>query len=190
MPALLAVLIGLGMGWASGGRVGALAEFRLRGELLILPLFVVQALLRGRVLGTDESARGAIAIWVAISVVLVICLLMNLSSHGCFVLAMGLIINLAVVLANSGMPVAVSTEAGPDAVEHVSTSTFYAVAGPSTLGSFAGDVMPFELGGATVMISAGDVLLLVGASTMIVSAMLRPDGLGRLGKQADSLEVA
>lgn len=171
MPALLAVVLGLGLGRFCGGHIGALSYLRLRGELLILPLFVLQAFLRGRALGSWGTLGGAMAVWVAVSLTLVVCLFFNLRVRGTFVLVMGLVMNLAVVLANNGMPVSTSSSEPVSLLE----TGFYAVAGPWTLGGLAGDVMPVELGWATLMMSAGDVLLMVGVCTTIIGAMLATD---------------
>ncbi len=175
MPALLALGLGLGLGLACGGRIGALSELRLRGELLIVPLFVAQALLRGRLPGMSESANLAIPVWVAVSLSLAACLFLNLRVRGSFVLAMGFVTNAIVVLANQGMPVSATTLTTASILVNGVASGFYVIAGPSTLGSFAGDVMPAQLGSATLMISVGDVLLMAGVCTMLISAMLNKD---------------
>lgn len=180
MPALLALVLGLGLGLACGGRIGALSELRLRGELLIVPLFAVQALLRGRLLGIGEAADGAIPVWVAVSLSLAACFFLNLRVYGSFVLAMGFLANAAVVLANDGMPVSTTTFNIASVPANGAASGFYIVAGPSTLASFAGDVMPTQLGWTTLMISAGDVLLMVGVCTMLVAAMLTVDASRRI----------
>ncbi len=185
MPALFALGLGLGLGLVCGGRIGALSGLRLRGELLIVPLFVAQALLRGRLLGLSESTDLAIPVWVAVSLSLAVCLFLNLRVRGSFVLAMGFVANAVVVLANEGMPV---TTAGVP-VNPVARG-FYVLAGPSTLGSFAGDVMPAQLGSATLMISIGDVLLVVGVCTMLISAMLNRDARSGVSVEFESPEVA
>jgi len=181
MPALLALGLGLGLGLACGGRVGALSELRLRGELLIVPLFVAQALLRGRLLGLTESTNLAVPVWVMVSLSLAVCLFLNLRVRGSFVLAMGFVINAIVVLANQGMPVAT-----PGIPVNGVASGFYVIAGPSTLGSFAGDVMPAQLGSTTLMISVGDVLLVVGVCTMLISAMLSSDTFSGISVELES----
>lgn len=175
MPALCAVILGLSLGLGCGGRIGALSGLRLRGEVPIMTLFVVQAVLRGRILGSSEVSGVAIPVWVAVSLALTVCLFLNLKIPGCFVLAMGLITNLAVVLANNGMPVSASMSRSTGVLAQAIARGFYAIAGPTTLGSFAGDVIPVELGWTTLMISMGDVLLMVGVCTTIVSAMLATD---------------
>ena len=48
MPALVAILLGLLLGAGSGGAFRRMASLRLRAEWLILPLFVLQAIARGR----------------------------------------------------------------------------------------------------------------------------------------------
>src|SRR5688572_24561325 len=102
-PVLLAVAVGLVL----GGRLGALAELRLRAPWLFLAAIALQlvafpvAFLPWR---TDETL--ASVLWVASYGLLVIAAVLNRRVAGVPVVAFGMGLNLAAILANRGtMPV-------------------------------------------------------------------------------------
>lgn len=184
MPVLVALGWGLAVGLACGGSIRALGTLRLRGDVLILPCFVVQALLRGRGLGFSGVASLALLAWASASLVLAACLIANRRTPGCFLGALGLLLNVAVVLANGGMPVSArpGSEWTTVLVEGAQRS-FYVAAHPSTLLPFVGDVVPFGAGGAWLMLSVGDILLLIGVCTVAICAMQSSHETGRPGWQ-------
>lgn len=167
--ALVAIPLGLLLGWLSGGRVGALASIKLKSEWFVLSAFLVQAVLRGRLAGTRPNPAGLL-VWAAVSLVLVLLLAMQKRWLGLRVIAAGTTLNLLVALLNQGMPVAPSAA---DLVGGITASSggFYQLAHDATYAIWLGDVLPADVGFATYMLSAGDVLLCVGAVIFVVSAM-------------------
>ena len=105
-------------------------------------------------------------VWVFASVGLIACLFANWDLPGLAVAAAGVALNLLVVLLNNAMPV-VSVSAGA-----LATSHFYKTATTSTL-AFLGDSMSVPLSGR-FMLSAGDVLLVVGVIAFIVGWSVLP----------------
>ena len=191
MPALIAVTVGLGLGWLCGGRITELAHFRMWGEHAIIPCFVLQALTRGRIGGVSGVPNLAITLWTISSLLLAICLMANVRIPGCFVGAIGLLVNQLVVLANGGMPVGPSSSTGLIVLQGEQTVFgFYHQTVSSTLFNFAGDVVPFGLGRATLMMSIGDVLLMIGVCIVIAAAMLQDDSFGRTVRNPDASPVA
>ncbi len=85
----------------------------------------------------------------------------------------GLALNLLVVLSNGGMPVLLTDPiALSNAGAQISRSLgFYQLAGPGTVLASLGDVVPLGLGAYRVLLSPGDVLLVVGVAALIVSSM-------------------
>ena len=172
MIALIAVAAGLLFGALGGGSPRGLATVRLRFQISILVLFVIQGVARGRLLSTVASGSGMF-VWVAASTILVVLLRASFRQTGVMVVAAGVLLNVLVVLANSGMPVLAGGSSQLLAKGAVARSSgFYEVATSSTLGLVVGDVIPLEVVGQTYYLSVGDVLLGVGVAVAIAAAMI------------------
>jgi len=184
MIALVAIALCLSLGLASGGEMRGLETISLRFELPVLGLFVVQGIARGRIAGTNASSLG-FAVWVLSCVVLLVLLAPDWRRAGIWVVAIGLALNLLVVLFNGGMPVYVTTPGSIGAAASISRSMgFYQLAGPGTALALLGDVIHLGVGGFRAMLSPGDVLLAVGVVAVIISAMIGnadSDGLAHRG---------
>lgn len=169
--ALVAIPLGLLLGALAGGSVRRLASVRLRYELLVLVAFVVQGVLRGRLAATSPSAWGLV-VWAIVSLVLAVLLLAQARSVGLSLLAAGTMLNLLVVLLNQGMPVAMPADQVAGRIV-AGSAGFYQLAHQGTIAVWLADVMPVRLGSSLFAVSAGDVLLCVGAALFIVGVMLR-----------------
>lgn len=170
MIGLVAIVLGILLGFVAGGSIRRLAQLRFRFEPVLLFVFVVQALARGR-LGVAGATTWALPIWAIASVVLSLLLGLSHKVAGAIVAAAGLLLNLDVVLINRGMPVVVS--AVPRAVAAISRSGgFYHLANAITLAPWASDALPVRVLGQIQVLSIGDVLLVIGITTIIASSML------------------
>jgi hypothetical protein len=95
-----------------------------------------------------------------------------------FIAALGVLLNLVVVVLNNGMPVGVS----PSGQALVLTAldgaqrAFYAPVGFQTILWTLGDVLPLSIRGDWTMLSIGDVLLGVGVAVWIVHIMTASGG--------------
>lgn len=159
-------------GWMAGGRLGNLEMVRLRWAPVLLALFIVQGLARGRLVGLLPAAGAARLIWVVVSLGMCAILLGELKTPGIPLIVGGFALNLLVVLANSGMPVVVEvSETARAAAAAGASAGFYLVAnGGSLLRSFA-DSIPLVFGRSTLLISAGDLLSMIGVVVTIVAGM-------------------
>jgi hypothetical protein len=133
-----------------------------------LMLFVMQALARGPVVGA--LGQLGVALWAGCSVGLLFILLANRQSLGAMIAALGVGLNLLVVLLNGGMPV---VAANVNELESVGSAVaasqgFYTLADQRTVLPVLGDVLPAANG----MASIGDVLLVLGVVVFVVNAML------------------
>ncbi len=146
----------------------------MRHESAVLVLFLIQAVARGRMIGTSATPW-AFAVWAVCCVALLLLLAPSWRRQGVWVLLIGMALNLAVVLANGGMPLEVpgSTSAIPKSAI-ASTGGFYLLAGQGTVLASLGDALLVGTRGYRLLLSAGDVLLAIGVSTLIVDAMLNP----------------
>ena len=176
MPALAAVLVGILLGYAVGGSLTRLGRLKLRLEWLIIPLFVIQAVARGRMLGMIGASQWSLSVWTASSCVLVCAMLVNWRTPGIALGAAGILMNLDVVLLNRAMPVVLGERtgllAGVSAAEVArSTGTFYRVAAQGDLVAWLGDAMPVTWGRSAMLVSPGDVVLMVAVAVVIVYGM-------------------
>lgn len=151
-----------------GGTFSAIGNVRMRGEVWVLILFVIQAIARGRLVSLIPNAgQLAILVWLLSSSAIMVLLLLNRSVRGLLIVAGGLALNLTVVLANGAMPVAVvssnsSGKALPPMYEPIDAATKL---------PWLADVVSLRLWNAQYLISAGDILLAFGAAVFVVVAM-------------------
>jgi hypothetical protein len=201
MVAAIALAAGIVAGLAAGGSVMEISRLRLRGEITLLVAFIVQAVARGRLVGTVASSWGT-AVWIGASVLLVGLLAVNARHPGAVLAAGGTLLNVVVVLANGAMPVVLAEGLSVrSAVVASASGGFYRLAQPGMLAVWAGDVLPLNLLGETYFLSIGDVLLGVGVAVLVASTMLQApvkqpqwqgesaDAARRIGDQSESLPV-
>lgn len=189
MPALIAVVLGIVLGSAVGGSLPRLGLLTLRFELLLIPLFAVQAIARGRLLGLVGASRFSLAVWVASSILLVSVMLLNWRTPGMAIGAAGVLMNLDVVLVNRAMPVLGGgglLASAPVAEVASRTGGFYRVVEQGDLFTWLGDVMPIAAGRSVALVSPGDVVLMIAVAVVIMFGM--STGEGRRG--ADPMDAA
>lgn len=167
MLAVAAIGLALVLGVLSGGDFKRLTGLRLPGDLLLIGLFVLQALGRGVV--ADSFPVLGLWVWGAVSLVLLIMLLMLSSLPGIGVAAAGVAANALVVMLNGGMPAGGGYYGEAELAGALLTrSQFYEAITPATHLPLLGDVLP-ALGG---LASLGDVLLALGIAVFLLHAML------------------
>ena len=133
-------------------------------------LFVLQALFRGPLIG--RLGELGVALWAACSIGLLLVLSLNLRAYGVSIAALGIGLNLLVVLINGGMPV---VPVGPSKLRDVAAAVggsggFYVLADQRTMLAVLGDVLPAGNGLASI----GDVLLVLGVAVFLIRAMVGP----------------
>jgi hypothetical protein len=182
------VLIAIGLALLLGGRLGALAELPLRAPWLFICAIVLQlvafpvAVLPWR---TDETL--ASVLWIASYGLLVVAATINRRITGVPIVALGMCMNLAAILANSGtMPVRYEAmhDAGRVAVTEANSSALTTPGLPWLIDRWAApDWIPL----ANVF-SVGDVVIAVGAVVLVVAGMgvKLPSALSRSGEASRS----
>lgn len=173
MVPLLALAVGLTIGFASGGSLGGLLTTRWQWSGLTLSLFVAQAAARGRLPGMLGWTHLVQGVWVACSIALIVLLITEWQSPGMAVAACGVLLNVMVVVMNGRMPVGLPPTGQPFAFDSLvgAQRAFYQQAGSETLASALGDVVPIGVFGSWTMLSAGDIMLGVGVCVWITAAM-------------------
>lgn len=162
MIALVVIALAAGLALACGGNLGNLRNATVPAAPLVLGLFVLQGVARGRFFGLSETALSVLA-WSVATLVLTVVLLLA-GTGAARMMALGFGFNLLAVLTNGYMPVvARSVTAGAAA----SPDSFYSLAGDGTRLAVLGDVLALRLGDSYVL-SVGDVLILVGVAAFVV----------------------
>ena len=170
VPIIVAVVIGIIVGLARGGRVTALARTRLRA----LPALAV-ALVANTVVDTvDVSAPG---VWAVVGLLAgLVFAVRNLHLVGMVVVAIGLVVNLAPVALNGAMPVRGQALVDAGMVEQhqlelVVLDGARELADDETVLEPLGDIIPIAITGQVM--SFGDLIMLVGLADVIANLLLQ-----------------
>jgi hypothetical protein len=169
---LYAVAAGLIVGLASGGRLGGLAEVRVRWAPLILVGFVTQVVLFSDAAAARVGDAGP-ALYVGSTILVAAAILRNLSIPGVPLVALGAASNLAAIVANGGyMPAASGALAALGKSAPAMYSNSAVVASPALELLTDRFALPRWVPFANVF-SVGDVLIALGIVVVIVVAMRR-----------------
>ena len=174
MILLLSLPLGLALGIAAGGSLGGLKRLRLRGELVLVALLLMQGVLP---LIAVNGAQRLVLYWawaLTFPVMAGLCLV-NLRIPGMALAGAGLALNAAVILLNSGMPVlpeAVAAAGGAAVLR--STDFAHVLVTAGTRLRVLADVLPMPgPPGIRGVASAGDLLLACGVASAAANSMLR-----------------
>jgi Family of unknown function (DUF5317) len=152
-------------------------DLRLRGEGLMLALFVVQAVARGRLVTTvvPRLKWNPVLPWTVAVAGLLVLAICNFRQRGMPVVAAGLAANLLVVVSNGGMPISTTVVGAPELLNRSSLAQpFYVLVTARTRLPFLGDVIKAPSSSSTVLaLSAGDLCLLLGVAILLLSVSLR-----------------
>jgi len=169
-PLVLAITIGLGIGFARRGRLSAVGGLNIASAPL-LGIAVVMGL------AVDQLPLPAPSVWAAVALSAALAFAVrNLMVVGMAVVGIGITANLIPIIVNGATPVRADAlvEAGMIAASEVDRVT---VSGPRLLATsdtafaWLGDTLP--LGLADQVISFGDLIILVGLIDVIANAMMR-----------------
>jgi Family of unknown function (DUF5317) len=176
--ALVAVVLVLAavVGVAGGGRPGALAQVPLAGWRLLVAAGVCQV--GGSVISrlTDANVPYAVGSLAAVAL-LIGFLLHNTRLAGVPLVAVGLLANTVVVLANGAMPVSrwAAAKAGVDLHDIAAgLDARHVVAGATTSARVLSDVIPVRIPWWPEVVSPGDVLVAAGLGLLLVTGLLWP----------------
>lgn len=184
MLALMVVplLIGVLAGYALGGRLAWLASHQIRAAWLLWLAAALQL-----VHFQWRSARHAVESWTGVSLMVPIFalvgawVLVNVPRRtralqvAAGVILLGGAMNLAAILANGRMPVSGSVvRAASTSAQQQPLSPKHLVAGEQSRLVWLGDIVP--IAPINTVISAGDIVLLLGVAGFVVAAMREPTG--------------
>lgn len=158
---LFGIVVGaLATFWLSGGSWGRVGAHQPRFGSIVVGLFLLQGVARGRLPVGSWQWGWPVVIW-GVCVVAIVALLLGLHRRnpGAVCMSLGLTANLLVVLLNGGMPV--TTTAG---VAWQPSSDFYHATTGADMLAWLGDTLP----AGVYMLSAGDLLLVVGAFVYVL----------------------
>lgn len=171
----LVVVVAAVLAAATGGRWHDLTTIHLRGMPLVAVAIVTQVL--GAELA-DHAGKGwwyTAGLTVSATCALAFCLA-NLRIAGIPLVALGLVINAAVVARNGAMPVSIySAHRAGVSIFSIATGNDprHTIAGPQSVWRSLGDVIPVPLPGIPQVVSPGDVLVAAGLGEFIVMTARR-----------------
>lgn len=174
MLLVYAVAIGILIGFATRGRLSALANVHIRFWPVALAGLFFQALLFSSPLAASVGSLGP-ALYVISTALVMMSLVANFRQPGFWLIIAGAFLNFTAIVANGGYmpasPAAVSALSGT-AVIPTTAYTNSAIASGSTTLAFLGDifVLPRPLPLANVF-SIGDVLIGVGGAWFVIATM-------------------
>jgi hypothetical protein len=180
MLLLYAVVLGLVIGLASGGRLSGLAQAPVRLWPVALLGLLFQVLLFSSPLAAVVGRLGP-SLYVASTAIVLMALIINLRQPGFPLIILGAFLNFAVIAANGGQmpasPDALAALIGAPVLPSADFSNS-AVATPGTTLWYLGDifVLPRPMPLANIF-SIGDVLIGLGGAVFIVRSMHRPQPL-------------
>ncbi len=184
MVLLLAIVIGILVGFLSGGSLANIAGLRIRYLPLLIAAVLIQVAIFSPILGTRAIIHDiGPYIYIGTLAMSLFVMVMNFQIPGMKFIALGALLNAVVIVANGGyMPSPESALREADRLQYVqrdpddddSVLTYSVVADDDTRLLFLGDVIPIpgDLPRANV-ISIGDILIALGAGIAIVSVMRR-----------------
>lgn len=165
--------LGLILRVLSGRALMGLSTVRLRGEGLLVCLLAVQMVLPALRLSA-ELGRVGFVVWLATFPVLAAITISNRHQPGMLVIGIGLLLNLAVVALNGGMPVfSVAVRAAGSVSQLVipSGDFIHVIGAAGTRLSWLADVIPMPGPSWMRLVpSAGDCLLYVGVVSFVATA--------------------
>ena len=170
---LYAILIGLGLGLALGGRPAGLNDLRFRWSWLFLAGLVVQVVLFSEPVTAVIGSLGA-PIYVVSTGLVAGAVLANRGITGMPIVLAGAACNLAAILANGGyMPASAEAMAALGRTAPTVYSNSSLVATPALAPLTDIFALPIWIPWANVF-SVGDVLIAIGVIVVMVAAMRRP----------------
>jgi Family of unknown function (DUF5317) len=181
---LYAVVAGLVVGLALGGRLESIAETRFRWGWLAILAFAIQLVLFSPLAG----GLGEVSRWIYVgSTVLVVALVVaNIRLPGLPIVLVGAVSNLAAIVANGGsMPASPAALAAVGGAIHAGPTNSILVAHPALEALTDIFAMPAWIPFANIF-SVGDVLIGIGVAVAIAAAMRQnPTGPGRRARIED-----
>ena len=177
--AVCALLAGLALGRLRGGSLESLGGLPLRGRRLAVAALLVQAV--GTLVGGPFHPLGL----AASAGLLVAFLAANRGVRGTGLVALGLLANAVVVVANGAMPVSerAAARAGlPPTALGADLDSRHELMDDATRLPLLGDVVPVPLPVRPEVVSPGDVLVAAGLAQLVVMGM-QPGGGQPTGRQ-------
>jgi hypothetical protein len=165
---VVAVFTGLAIGLLRGGRIENLADATFRAWPLLVLGVVVQGL-------AAYTAAGAVALILASYVILVLFAAANLGHAGMGVVLVGILLNVAVIGANGGMPVREDAIVAAgivrrDQVRSLDFGSKRHLEGRDDRLTILGDVVPVPLAGE--VLSFGDLAMSVGVAAVLANLLV------------------
>ena len=166
------IVLGLIVGLLAGGSFARFGRVSLKGEYLILPLLIFQLAVPRVASALNIPGVFALGLWVAVMCLLVALALWNRRWIGLTIAALGIALNIVVIVANGAMPVSLDAVARLDPTVVPQFDLVHESLGAETRLAGLADVIaipgPSWHRGVA---SPGDILLSAGAGIFVFAAM-------------------
>lgn len=184
--ALILLVLGLASGLARGGKVSNLGRVRFRYAALVLAgltLQIATEVTAGFMNPGSRLGDRGLAVLCASYVLLAAFVTANRRLPGAMAIGAGLVLNLAVIAANGGMPVSIDAArvAGVEPEAYLRSAVKHREMLPGTPLGLLGDVIPIPF--LRTVVSIGDVVLSAGIFRL-VDSLVRYAPRHRAGKGA------
>jgi hypothetical protein len=169
---VLALICGLGVGYATGGRLGNVQCAHLRRAWLVGAALGLQ-LVAFSAVGSRLGAGGVVALHLLSYAALLVFAMINLRSLGIAIASLGLVCNALVIAANGGyMPARRAALATAGKLYAGASDANSRLIAAGTRFAFLGDVFALPRGMPLANVfSVGDLLIAAGVALLIVLAM-------------------
>lgn len=176
---LVAVLIGLLVGFAVRGRLAGLTNMALRATWLLLPFLFIDVFMNSRysVHMAADSQRWLVLMLLSVQyIALFILVVLNARRWPLVLIGIGELLNYLVIMANGGrMPVDTSSLSVSPRLQALLSGLVphYGALTAQTRLPFLGDIIPLQMFSPSLL-SVGDFVIVAGLFLLIVHAMKSP----------------
>jgi hypothetical protein len=166
-----AIIVGFLLAWLRGARLSVLADLRVRAVWLVFVALAIQLSIFTPISPAVPAAL-EVSLHLASYALLLLFVLANIRLPGLVVAAVGFACNLVAISSNGGrMPVSESSwKASGAAVPAAGTDGNVVLSDSDTRLWWLGDIVPLPLGPLANTVSVGDLLLLIGVTTLVYRA--------------------
>jgi hypothetical protein len=173
---IVAIFVGAVARFLSVGTLKGMGAIRIRGELVLVAVFVLIVAFPVVSPHVGMSKSSTLVWWLGLMLLLLGLALLNVSSQGFRLIAIGVALNIVAIALNGGMPVSLAAAQAAGGIVGVKAASlgdlFHAAASASTRLLVVGDVLPLPgVWHLRSVLSIGDLAMLVGVVVVMTTSV-------------------